>query len=87
MPDTNQSTKMECVPSDIPGFDELCDGGLLKERIYHVSGTEGSGKTIFGQQYVCNGITEYGETTHPYEITPKRIVLHPDEEIYSSKRH
>jgi KaiC/GvpD/RAD55 family RecA-like ATPase len=57
MPDTNQSTTLERVPTDIPCFDELCDGGLLKKRTYLVSGTAGAGKTIFGLQYLYNGIT------------------------------
>ena len=61
MPDTNQSTNPERVPTDIPGFDELCEGGLLRKRTYLVSGTAGAGKTIFGLQYLYNGIINYGE--------------------------
>ena len=61
MPDTSRSTSLERVPTDIPGFDELCNGGLLKKRTYLVSGTAGAGKTIFGLQYLYNGITKYGE--------------------------
>ncbi|MDD5615875.1 MAG: ATPase domain-containing protein [Candidatus Methanoperedens sp.] len=62
MPDTNQSTNLERVPTDIPGFDELCDGGLLRKRTYLVSGTAGAGKTIFGIQFLYNGITKHGES-------------------------
>jgi KaiC/GvpD/RAD55 family RecA-like ATPase len=61
MPDTNRLTNLERVPTDIPGFDEICDGGLLKKRTYLVSGTAGAGKTIFGLQFLYNGITKYGE--------------------------
>lgn len=61
MPDTNQSKNLVRVPTDISGFDELCDGGLLKKRTYLVSGAAGAGKTIFGLQYLYNGITNYGE--------------------------
>src|SRR4030067_663475 len=61
LPDTNQSTNPERVPTDIPGFDELCEGGLLRKRTYLVSGTAGAGKTIFGLQYLYNGIINYGE--------------------------
>ncbi|MFU8766965.1 MAG: ATPase domain-containing protein [Candidatus Methanoperedens sp.] len=49
------------VPTGIPGFDELCEGGLLRNRTYLLSGTSGAGKTIFGLQYLYNGITKYGE--------------------------
>lgn len=49
------------VPTGIAGFDELCGGGLLRNRTYLVSGVAGAGKTIFGLQYIYNGITKYGE--------------------------
>lgn len=50
------------VPTGIPGFDELCEGGLLRDRTYLLSGMAGAGKTIFGIQYLYNGITKYGES-------------------------
>lgn len=49
------------VKSGIPGFDELVDGGLLSNRVYLISGPAGSGKTIFGIQFLYNGIVHYGE--------------------------
>ena len=49
------------VPTGIEGFDELCGGGLLRNRSYLLSGAAGCGKTIFGLQYLYNGITKYGE--------------------------
>ncbi|VVB88286.1 Circadian clock protein kinase KaiC [uncultured archaeon] len=54
-------TNPKCVPTGIPGFDELCGGGLPRNRTYLVSGTSGAGKTIFGLQYIYNGITKYEE--------------------------
>lgn len=57
-----ETTGIKRVPTGIPGFDELCGGGLLKNRTYLVSGTAGAGKTIFGLQYIYNGITKYGES-------------------------
>lgn len=53
--------KANRVPTGIPGFDDLCEGGLLRNRSYLLSGTAGTGKTIFGLQYLYNGITKYGE--------------------------
>ncbi len=55
-------TDSQRVPTGIPGFDELCEGGLLRNRTYLVSGAAGAGKTIFGLQYLYNGITKYGES-------------------------
>ncbi|MCS7122302.1 MAG: circadian clock protein KaiC [Archaeoglobaceae archaeon] len=52
---------LERVPTGIPGFDELCGGGLLRDRSYLVSGPSGSGKTIFAMQFVVNGIAKYNE--------------------------
>jgi len=49
------------VPTGIEGFDELCSGGLIKDRSYLVSGSSGAGKTIFALQYLYNGIKRYGE--------------------------
>jgi KaiC/GvpD/RAD55 family RecA-like ATPase len=49
------------VPSGIEGFDDLCEGGLIRNRSYLLSGPAGAGKTIFGLQYLYNGITKYGE--------------------------
>jgi KaiC/GvpD/RAD55 family RecA-like ATPase len=57
----SESGSIQRVPTGIPGFDELCSGGILRNRSYLLSGTAGAGKTIFGLQYLYNGITKYGE--------------------------
>lgn len=57
----NEPKESHRVPTGIPGFDELCGGGLLRNRSYLLSGSAGAGKTIFGLQYLYNGITKYGE--------------------------
>lgn len=51
----------EIVPTGIEGFDELCNGGLIRDSTYLLAGASGSGKTIFGLQYLYNGATKYGE--------------------------
>ncbi|THE63651.1 KaiA-binding protein [Salinadaptatus halalkaliphilus] len=50
------------ITTGVPGFDELVDGGILKDRLYVVSGPPGSGKTTFCSQFVTKGAIE-GETT------------------------
>lgn len=52
---------LERVPTGIPGFDELCEGGLLRDRSYLVSGPSGSGKTVFALQFIVNGIEKFNE--------------------------
>ncbi len=56
MPSTPE--KME---SGIPGFDFVSDGGLPIARTTLVSGSAGSGKTIFAAQFLAEGITKYGQ--------------------------
>jgi len=43
------------VSSGVPGFDDLVEGGLLKNRLYVVSGPPGSGKTTFCSQFITQG--------------------------------
>lgn len=45
----------ERVPVGIPGFDELVFGGLIVGSPTLVTGTAGTGKTIFGSQFIYNG--------------------------------
>ncbi|MDY6965320.1 MAG: ATPase domain-containing protein [Halobacteriota archaeon] len=49
------------APTGIEGFDELCGGGLPRNRTFLLSGTSGAGKTIFGLQFLYNGITRFNE--------------------------
>ncbi len=42
------------VPSGVEGFDRLIQGGIPANDLVLLSGTCGSGKTIFGLQFLCN---------------------------------
>ncbi len=55
------SASLTKVPVGVSGFDELCGGGLVRNRSYLLSGNSGAGKTIFSIQYLYNGITLYDE--------------------------
>jgi KaiC domain protein len=46
------------VKSGIPGFDELVNGGIPKRNIVLLSGGPGTGKSIFGQQFIYYGLTQ-----------------------------
>ena len=53
--------KLERCPSGVPGFDELCEGGFIRDKTYLISGVSGSGKTIFALQFIVKGAEEYRE--------------------------
>jgi len=49
------------TPSGIKGFDEITFGGLPQGRPILVCGGAGSGKTLFGMEFLVRGATEFGE--------------------------
>jgi KaiC domain protein len=44
------------VLTGIPGFDEIVNGGIPKRNVVLLSGGPGTGKSIFGYQYLYNGL-------------------------------
>ena len=49
------------VPSGIPGLDELIEGGFPEGSSIAVSGTAGTGKSIFCLEYLYNGAKNFKE--------------------------
>lgn len=49
---------IEKLATGIPGFDLVSEGGLPKGRTTLVSGTAGSGKTVFAAQFLAEGIRQ-----------------------------
>lgn len=49
------------TPTGIPGFDELAEGGLPRGRATVISGSAGSGKTVFGAAFLNYGATRLRE--------------------------
>lgn len=47
---------LERVKSGIPGLDEILHGGIPRRNVVLLSGGPGTGKSIFGQQYLYNGL-------------------------------
>lgn len=43
------------MPTGIPGCDELLHGGFVPSRTYLIAGAAGSGKTLFGLQWLIHG--------------------------------
>lgn len=52
---------LEKSPTGIQGFDEITFGGLPKGRPSIIIGGPGSGKTLFGMEFLVKGATKYGE--------------------------
>lgn len=47
---------VERVKTGIPGFDEIVNGGIPRRNVVLLSGGPGTGKSIFGQQFLWNGL-------------------------------
>ena len=62
----NQSAEnhdaVEKMPTGMDGFDIIAKGGLPRNRTTLVSGTAGSGKTVFAMQFLASGIRDHDET-------------------------
>lgn len=52
---------MELTKTGIKGFDELVSGGFPCGSHILLSGTPGTGKTIFALEFLYNGATQFGE--------------------------
>lgn len=57
----NAAQQKRLVKTGIEGFDKLVGGGLPSGKCVLLSGTPGTGKTIFSLQYLYNGAKEHGE--------------------------
>lgn len=57
--DKEQDSKR--VPTGIPGFDDLIQGGFPKNSSILICGGPGTGKTIFSMEYLINGATKFNE--------------------------
>lgn len=53
-----KSITIEGVQTGIPGFDEILNGGIPKRNVVLLAGGPGTGKSIFGYQYLYNGLLD-----------------------------
>ncbi|MFQ6089745.1 MAG: RAD55 family ATPase [Candidatus Methanofastidiosia archaeon] len=49
---------MEKIRTGVAGLDEMLGGGLIRNRVYLLCGGPGVGKTIFGMQFLAQGLKE-----------------------------
>jgi len=59
---SEETIGLDRIPTGVEGFDEMLGGGLPSCRCVLVCGGPGSGKTIFGVQFLYNGVMNYDET-------------------------
>ena len=52
---------MERLQTGIPGLDALAFGGVPQGRTTLLTGTTGSGKTVFALQFLVAGVTSFGQ--------------------------
>jgi len=49
------------IKTGVPGLDDLLEGGFPHPSTILVTGNSGTGKTIFGLQYLYNGVKKYDQ--------------------------
>ncbi|MBI9068904.1 MAG: circadian clock protein KaiC [Salinivirgaceae bacterium] len=66
---------VEKTPTGIRGFDAVLEGGLPKGRTLLITGSTGTGKTVFANEFLYRGIKDYNENgvyvtfeEHPADI-------------------
>jgi KaiC/GvpD/RAD55 family RecA-like ATPase len=73
---SNKKIEKSRTNTGVYGLDKLIQGGIPNNNIISLSGTSGSGKTIFGLQFLCRGASEYGENGVfiSLEEEPERLI-------------
>ncbi len=56
-------SSVEKIPTGIPGFDAISNGGLPKYRTTLIAGSAGSAKTLFATQFLVEGIRQFNEAS------------------------
>ena len=60
-PQSKSLSSLQKLPTGIEGFDDVCQGGLPIGRSTLISGTSGTGKTVFSLNFLYNGIRQFDE--------------------------
>ena len=70
------STGFRKVPTGIEGFDAIAHGGIPEGRTTLLSGTSGSGKTVFSMEFLIKGIQQHNipGVFVTFEETPQDII-------------
>ena len=65
------------IKTGVKGFDELVQGGIPEGYNVLLSGSPGTGKTIFGMEFLKNGALRFNEPGLfiTFEETPKNLII------------
>ncbi len=75
------SSKFSRTKSGIPGFDEMVGGGFHQGTVNTITGSSGTGKTVFASQFIHYGI---GQGEKGMIITPSESAEYMRREMMSS---
>ncbi len=73
---------IERCQTGVPGFDDLCQGGLVRNSVNVILGGPGAGKTSFLMQFLWNGVNMYKENGLYISFEPDVIELFKDASAY-----
>src|ERR1700686_2385894 len=64
------------IRTGISGFDALLLGGIPRTNVILVEGTTGSGKTLFGTEFIYRGVTQFKEPgiIVVFEVSPDKLI-------------
>ena len=62
----------------MPGFDEISNGGFIRNSVNTILGGPGAGKTIFLLQFLYNGVIQHGENGLFISFEPDVLELFKD---------
>jgi circadian clock protein KaiC len=73
----SRTNDFTALPSGIPGLDDILAGGFRKGRTMLVTGGPGSGKTMFGVQFLTEGAVNRDEPglLLSFEEAPDRLTV------------
>jgi circadian clock protein KaiC len=54
---TNGKVNIERSKTGVPGLDDILNAGLIRNRLYLLSGAPGAGKTTLALQYLLEGVS------------------------------
>ncbi len=69
---------VERCPSGIPGFDNICQGGFVRNSANALLGGPGAGKTIFLLQFLYSGAVDYKENGLYLSFEPDIVEIYKD---------
>jgi len=68
--------------SGVPGFDELCSGGFVRNSVNAILGGPGAGKTIFLLEFLYHGAVTYNENGMYISFEPDVVELFKDGMVF-----